>query len=70
MRGWVLRLVLNRAAAIAFGVVLLAPAVWLFAADYRWESAATDGIGLVLGSTGIALLAAGVGGRRPDWHDD
>ncbi len=49
------------------GVLLLAPALWLFAGDYQWETPVTDGLQLVLGATGVALLFAGIGGRRPDW---
>lgn len=67
LRGWLIRLVLNRTLSIALGLLLLAPAVWLFAGDYRWETPVTDGLQLVLGATGIALLLAGIGGRRPDW---
>jgi uncharacterized membrane protein len=67
MRGSLLRLVLRRPAAIALGLVLIAPAAWLRLADFPWESPATDGIGLILGATGVAFLVTGVGGRRPDW---
>ncbi len=69
LRGWLIRLALNRPVSIVLGLALLAPAVWLWAADYRWENALTDGLGLVLGATGAALIAAGFGGRRPDWID-
>ena len=44
-------------------------AVWLFLGDYRWETPVTDGLQLILGATGAALLFAGIGGRRPDWID-
>jgi len=69
VRGWFLRLVLNRMASIVLGLILLAPAVWLAVADYRWETPATSGLGLILGATGAALVLAGIGGRRPDWID-
>jgi hypothetical protein len=69
LRGWFIRLALNRPVSIALGLVLLAPAVWLMLADYPWETPATDGLQLVLGATGAALLFAGIGGRRPDWVD-
>jgi hypothetical protein len=69
LRGWLLRLVLKRGVSIVLGIVLLAPAVWLLAGDYKWETAATDGLGLILGATGAALLLTGIGGRRPDWID-
>jgi len=67
VRGWLLRLVLNRPFAIVLGLWLAAPVVWLMLHDYPWENGATDGLSLVVGATGIALFLAGVGGRRPDW---
>ena len=67
VRGFLLRLVLKRRAAIVLGLLLIAPSVWLLAEDLSWESALTDGLGLVVGATGVALLFAGIGGRRPDW---
>ena len=70
LRGSVLRFVLKRPAAIALGLILIAPAAWLLVQDLPWESPATDGMGLILGATGIAFLLAGIGGRRPDWIDD
>jgi hypothetical protein len=69
VRGWLIRLALNRSASIVLGLALAAPAVWLYAVDREWEGPATDGLGLVLGATGAALLLVGVGGRRPDWID-
>ena len=68
-RGWLLRLALRRPVAIVLGLMLLAPAAWLLAQDFSWETPATDGLGLVLGATGAAFLLAGIGGRRPDWID-
>lgn len=68
-RGALLRLVLQRPVAIVAGVLLLAPAVWLGVEEYRWESGFTDGVALILGATGAALLLAGVSGRRRDWID-
>src|SRR5436309_5924531 len=70
LRGWFIRLVLNRTLSIVLGLLLLAPAVWLFVGDYRWETPITDGLQLILGATGTALLFAGIGGRRPDWIDE
>jgi hypothetical protein len=69
LRGALLRLVLNRSAAVGLGLALLLPSVWLLANDFAWESAASDGLGLILGATGAALLLAGIGGRRPDWEE-
>ena len=69
LRGSLLRLALKRPVAIALGLILIAPSVWLLFQDLHWESAVTDGIGLILGATGVAFLVTGVGGRRPDWID-
>ena len=68
-RGWLLRLVLKRPVAIVLGLVLVAPSAWLLMQDLPWETPMTDGLGLIFGATGIAFLAAGIGGRRPDWID-
>jgi hypothetical protein len=70
LRGWLIRLVFNRTLSMVLGLILLTPALWLFFGDYKWETPITDGLELVLGATGAALLFAGVGGRRPDWIDD
>lgn len=69
LRGSLLRLVLKRPVAIALGLTLMLPAAWLMAQDLPWETPATDGLGLIVGATGAALLFAGIGGRRPDWQD-
>ena len=68
-RGVLLRLVLARGMAVVCGTTLLAPAAWLFVGDYVWESWLSDGLGLVFGATGTALVLVGLGGRRPDWID-
>jgi hypothetical protein len=70
VRGFVLRLVLKRPAAITIGVVLMTPSLWLLMQDLPWETPATDGLGLVTGATGVAFLLTGIGGRRPDWIDE
>jgi len=69
LRGALLRLVLKRTVAIILGLMLLIPAAWLLVQDFPWETAATDGLGLIVGATGAALLFAGIGGRRPDWQE-
>ena len=70
LRGSLLRFVLRRPAAITLGLALIAPAAWLLLQDLPWESPVTDGLGLILGATGVAFLLAGIGGRRPDWIDE
>jgi len=69
LRGSLLRFLLNRPAAITLGLLLTAPAVWLLVQDLPWESPITDGLGLVVGATGVAFLLTGIGGRRPDWFE-
>ena len=70
LRGLLIRIILNRPLSIALGIVFLAPAIWLWLGNYRWETPVTDGLGFVLGATGAALVFAGIGGRKPDWIDD
>jgi hypothetical protein len=67
LRGALLRFVLKRPAAITLGLLMTAPAAWLLVQDLPWETPVTDGLGLVVGATGVAFLLTGLGGRRPDW---
>ena len=67
MRGVLLRVALSRAPALIVGLLLLAPATVIAVADYGWESWLTDGLGLVGGATGAALVVTALAGRRPDW---
>ena len=69
LRGVFLRLAFARRLATGIGGLLLAPAVVVLAGDYAWETWITDGLGLVMGATGVALVLAGLGGRKPDWID-
>ena len=68
-RGVILRVVRRRPLAIAAGVALAAPSAWLeFSGRYgAWW---VDGLSLVLGATGAALIWTGITGARPDWVDD
>lgn len=68
-RGLFLRLVSRRAPAAIAGVGLVAGAVTMVIADWRWESWLTDGLSLVLGGTGGAIFLFAVGPRRSDWFD-
>ena len=68
-RGLLLRLAFERRAAALAGGVLTAAWAGLRAFDFGWESRLSDGLGWLLGATGVALLLAAAGGRRPDWID-
>ena len=67
-RGAILRLVRRRPLAIAVGVAMVTPAAWLQVSG-RSVAWWVDGMGLVLGATGAALMWAGLTGPRPDWID-
>ena len=69
VRGALLRLVLARRGASVSGTVLVGIALWLLAFDFPWETWLSDGFSLLSGATGVALLIAALGGRRPDWID-
>ena len=68
VRGLLLRLARRRRLAIAVGVMCAAPAAWL---EFNGGFGAwwLDGLGLVVGATGVALLWTGLTGARPDWID-
>ncbi len=68
-RGVLLRVALSRTPALVVGLVLLAPATVIAVGDYGWESWLTDGLGLIGGATGAALVLSGLAGRRADWID-
>ena len=68
-RGFLLRAVFARGAGAIVGSILLGCSLLLLFSDYKWESWFSDGLSLVAGATGVALLVSAVGGRRPDWID-
>jgi hypothetical protein len=68
IRGGVLRLVRHRGAAIIIGLVLAVPSAWIQFSG-RAEVWWLQGISLVAGATGVALLWAGIVGLGPDWID-
>ena len=67
-RGVILRIVRRRPLAIVLGAALAAPAAWL---ELAGGSAVwwLEGLSLIVGATGVALLWTGVTGTRPDWID-
>ena len=63
-----LRFVRRRRLAALVGLVLAVPAAWIeFSgrADAWW----IEGLALMTGATGLALLWAGLTGSSPDWID-
>jgi hypothetical protein len=68
LRGALLRLTRRRLLAIAVGAALLAPAAWIemTGAVGGWW---VDGVCLIVGATGAALLWTGITGVRPDWNE-
>lgn len=67
-RGVILRLVRRRKVALLAGAVLVAFAAWLqFGGQYEvWWA---EGLSLVLGATGAAIVWTALTGARPDWID-
>jgi hypothetical protein len=67
-RGTVLRLVRRRTQAILVGLALVVPASWVeFSGGAAWW---VEGLALVIGATGLAILWTGITGPAPDWVDD
>lgn len=68
-RGFLLRFVRRRALASLAGLVLVIPAAWIELGDHAtaWWM---EGLALVVGATGLALLWTGLTGTSPDWVED
>jgi hypothetical protein len=68
-RGIVLRLVRRRLASCVLGGLLVAPGAWM---EWRGANVAwwAEGLGLVVGATGLALFWTGLTGISPDWVDE
>jgi len=68
-RGSLLRLVRRRSLASLVGVAFAVPAAWLEISG-RFDAWWVEGLALVFGATGIALIWIGLAGASPDWVDD
>ena len=66
-RGAILRLAQAPASAAVVGSAFLFGSASLLVFEFSWESWMSDGLGLVLGGTGAALIMIAITGRRPDW---
>ena len=69
LRGALLRLVRSRALSAALGFALAAPAAWV---QFSGRSGVwwVEGLSLVAGASGLALIWTGMVGLGPDWIDD
>ena len=69
VRGILLRLVRRRPLAILVGLALVGPASWV---EFSGRAGAwwVEGLALVIGATGLAILWTGITGPAPDWVDD
>jgi hypothetical protein len=68
-RGVILRLVRRRALAFAVGLALVLPAAWVEFSG-QFDAWWIEGLALVMGATGVAILWTGLTGAAPDWIDD
>jgi hypothetical protein len=68
-RGALLRLVRRRAVAVVAGLALALPAAWLEFSG-QFDAWWIEGLSLVVGATGVAILWTGITGPSPDWVDD
>jgi hypothetical protein len=68
LRGALLRLARRRALSITLGLAMAVPAAWVEFSG-RWSTWWVDGLALVVGATGLALLWTGITGLSPDWTE-
>ncbi len=66
VRGIVLRLVRRRQRAMAVGLLLALPSLWVQLSD-RWDAWWLEPLSLIVGATGLALFWTGLTGAAPDW---
>ncbi len=65
-RGAILRLVRRRPLAFVTGLAMAVPAAWV---QFRVDDPSwwLEGLSLVVGATGLALVWIGLSGASPDW---
>ena len=67
-RGLILRFVRQRVPAVVVGSCLVVTAAWIewgMRVDAWW----LEGVALVAGATGVAILWTGLTGAQPDWEE-
>ena len=69
VRGAVLRLVRRRTLSAVLGFALAAPAAWVQFSG-RFGVWWVEGLSLVAGASGLALIWTGIAGLGPDWIDE
>ena len=69
VRGAVLRLVRRRTLSAVLGFALAAPAAWVQFSG-RFGVWWVEGLSLVAGAKGLALIWTGIAGLGPDWIDE
>jgi hypothetical protein len=68
-RGVILRLVRRRGPAMLVGAALVVPSAWIEFSG-RFDAWWVEGLALIGGATGLAILWTGLTGTSPDWTDD
>ena len=68
-RGVLLRLVRRRRLTVVLGIALAVPA-GVVQLGGRFDAWWAEGLTLIAGATGIALIWTGLTGARPDWIDE
>jgi hypothetical protein len=68
-RGALLRLARRRRLAAVVGVLLVVPAAWIQTRG-RFDAWWVEGLSLVAGAVGVALLWTGIFGLKPDWEEE
>ena len=67
-RGVILRLTRRRGPAILVGAALAVPAAWVEFSG-RFDAWWVEGLALIVGATGLAILWTGLIGVSPDWTE-
>jgi hypothetical protein len=55
--------------ALCAGTCFLSAAVWISWGEYHWEDSLSDGLSMLMGATGVALILMAIGGRQSDWQE-
>jgi hypothetical protein len=67
-RGAVLRVARRRGLSVVLGLILAVPAAWVEFFG-RFDAWWIEGLSLIAGAIGVALVWNGLTGAKPDWID-